>query len=92
MLKKKNYTNNYVPEIVPSDLKWNERDGLMTWYDQVKCEQFLKDVNNHFSNTKIVNFDIIDKSIKGEEISESVLKNYQTVHKEEVFDYPIQQR
>ena len=53
----------------------------MTWYDQVKCEQFLEDVNKHFSKTKNVNFDIINKSIKGEEMSESVLKNYQTVQK-----------
>ena len=64
---KKNYLNNYVPEFVPSDLKWYERDGFMTWYDQVKCEQFLEDVNKYFSKTKIVNFDIINKSIKGEE-------------------------
>lgn len=61
-------------------------------YDQVKCEQFLQDVNKHFSKTKMVNFDIINKSIKGEEISERVLKDYQTVRKEEVFNYSIQQR
>ena len=61
-------------------------------YDQVKCEQFLEDVNKHFSKTKMVNFDKINKSIKGEEISESVLKDYQTVRKDEVFNYPIQQR
>ena len=76
-----NCTNKYVPEFVPSDLKWYERDGLMTWYDQVKCEQFLEDVNKHFSKTKIVNFDIINKSIKGEEISEGILRDYQIVHK-----------
>ena len=87
-----NCTNKYVPEFVPSDLKWYERDGLMTWYDQVKCEQFLEDVNKHFSETKIVNFDIINKSIKGEEISEGVLGDYETVHKKEVFNYPIHQR
>lgn len=51
-------------------------------YDQVKCEQFLEDVNKHFSKTKMVNFDIINKSIKGEEISERVLKDYQTFVKE----------
>ena len=61
-------------------------------YDQVKYEQFLQDVNKHLSKTKMVNFDIINKSIKGEEISERVLKDYQTVRKEEVFNYSIQQR
>ena len=87
-----NCTNKYVPEFVPSDLKWYERDGLMTWYDQVKCEQFLEDVNKHFSETKIVNFDIINKSIKGEEISEGVLGDYETVHKKEVFIQFIKER
>ena len=37
IIKKMNCTNKYVPEFIPSDLKWYERDGLMTWYDQVKC-------------------------------------------------------
>ena len=58
----------------------------MTWYDQVKCEQFLQDVNKHFSRNKIINFDMINKSIKGEEISEGILGDYQTVHKKEVFN------
>ena len=44
--------NSYIPEYVPSDLPWYERDGLMTWYDQRKCEQFLKDPKGHFKNTK----------------------------------------
>ena len=60
-------------------------------YEQVKCEQFLEDVNKHFIETKIVNFDMINKSIKGEEILEGVLKDYQTVHTK-VFNNPIHQR
>ena len=61
------------------------------WYEQVKCEQFLEDVNKHFIETKTVNFDMINKSIKGEEILEGVLKDYQTVHTK-VFNNPIHQR
>ena len=52
-------SNDYVPEYVPSDLSMYERDGLMTWYDQRKCEEFLRDPKNHFKNTKMVDFDII---------------------------------
>ena len=66
-----NCTNKYVPEFVPSDLKWYERGGLMTWYDQVMCEQFLEDVNKYFSETKIVNFDMINKSIKEKEFQKA---------------------
>ena len=87
-----NCTNKYVPDFVPSDLKWYQRDGFMTWYDQVKCETFLEDVNKQFTHTKIVNFEIINKWVKGEEISEGTFRNYHTVQKRVVFDYPIHER
>ena len=32
--------NSYVTEYVPESLPWYERDGLLTWYDQVKCKNF----------------------------------------------------
>lgn len=82
----------YVPGFVPNDVKWYERDGLLTWYDQMKYERFLEDVDNHFANIKIVNFEIINKWIKGKEVSEGTLRNYQTVQKAEVFGYPIEER
>lgn len=87
--KKMNVAMKYVPGFVPNDVKWYERDGILTWYDQMKYERFLQDVNNHFANIKIVNFEIINKWIKGEEVSEWTLRNYQTVQKAEVFGYPI---
>ena len=87
--KKMNVAMKYVPGFVSNDVKWYERDGLLTWYDQMKYERFLQDVNNHFANIKIVNFEIINKWIKGEEVSEWTLRNYQTVRKAEVFGYPI---
>ena len=53
-----NLANNYILPFVPQDLKWYERDRLMTWYDQTKCKEFLQNLDNHFENTKIINFDI----------------------------------
>lgn len=41
------YQNNYIPEYVPEDLPWYERDGLMKYIDQVKCQDFLKDSDGH---------------------------------------------
>ena len=72
-------SNNYITEYVPSDLPWYERYGLMTWYDQRKCEEFLRDPKSHFKNTNIVNFDIIQKQAAGEKIPDETFKNYQTV-------------
>ena len=81
----------YVPDFVPNDLKWYERVELLTWYDQMKYERFLEDVNNHFANTKIVNFELVNKWLKGEEVSEGTLRNYQTIQKAGVFGYPIKE-
>ena len=45
-------SNNYITEYVPSDFPWYERDGLMTWYDQRKCEEFLRDPKSHLKKHK----------------------------------------
>ena len=41
------------------NLKWYERDGLDTWYEKNKCDEFLEDTDQYFHTTQIVNFDII---------------------------------
>lgn len=70
--------NNYVPEYVPENLPWYEKDGLLTWYDQAKCKEFLEDPDP-ILKTKNSDFDIIYKSVRREKIPEIDLKNYQTV-------------
>ena len=45
----------------------------------MKCQTFLEDPDKHFNDTKIVNFDIINEWVRGEEISEQSFRNYQTV-------------
>ena len=81
-------TNNYIPESTPSNLPWYEIDGLITWLDKVKCDEFLEDFNKHFRKKKIVNFYIIYKSNRGEKIPEGDLKKYQTVQNNRVKQYP----
>lgn len=71
--------NNCIPEYVPPILPWYERDGLMTWYDQWKCEEFLKNTEGNFQATKIINFDIIRRGARSEKGPEYLLKKYQTV-------------
>ena len=80
--------NNYIPEYVSPNLSWYERDGLITWYNQRKCEEFLKNPKEHFDNTKIVNFGIIRREAKGEKVPEDLLKKYQTVTDERTKQYP----
>ena len=42
----KKLVNNYIPEYVPSNLPWDERDGLMTYIDQLKYQEFIEDTDN----------------------------------------------
>ena len=39
--------NNYISEYVLKDFPWYERGGLMTYLDQAKCRDFLRDPEGH---------------------------------------------
>ena len=77
------YSNYVLP-----DLPWYERDGLMTWYNQAKSQEFLRNSKEHFNKTKIINFDIIHRLARGEKIPDDVLKKYQTIQDSRVSQYP----
>ena len=62
----------FIRKYVPNNLKWYERDGLNTWYLQIKCNDFLMDTDQHFKETNIVNFDII----KNKKLQEEKLKQW----------------
>ena len=63
----------------------------MTYIDQVKYEEFLSDPDI-LERKKIVNFDIIYKSIRGEKVPESNLKKYQAVQDNRVKQYSQEHR
>lgn len=77
-----NVVKYYVPEFVPQDLPWYERDGLMTW-----CHEFLRYSDNHFKTTKKINFDIIRTEFAGKKVPDEVLKKYQTFQNQMVSKY-----
>ena len=70
-----NFTNNYIPEYVPENLKWHELDGLMTYIDKLKYDNFIKDSDDHFERTHVNNFEIIHKQSREEKIDADLLKN-----------------
>ena len=80
------YTNKYIPDYVPDNLKWYEKDGLDTWYKKNKCNEFLEDTDRYFHNAQIINFDIIrnQKCLPGNK-----LKQYKTVDYNAIKSYPI---
>ena len=77
--------DTFVPKFIPHNLKWYERDGLVTWYLRNKCSEFLEDTNSHFKNRKIVNFDIINN---GEKMAKQTLMQYRTIDHDEIKKYP----
>ena len=85
----KKVDNTYVPKFVSNNIPWYERDGLNTWYEQMKCNEFLEDIDNHFKNLEITNFDMIynKKTLPNDKI-----KQYQSIDHHEIMKYPIKER
>ena len=81
--------NRFIPTFVRSDLPWYKRDGLMTWYEQCKCQEFLENTDEHFQNLQILNFDMINSNGK---IDDDKLKPYQTIDHHEIMAYPSELR
>ena len=68
-----NSMNAYVPKFMTKNLPWYERDSLMIWHNQGKCDDFLRDTDKHFKQAKIVNFDIIHRQCCEEEVPKDLL-------------------
>ena len=83
-----NNMSAYVLTFVSDNLLWYDKDGLMTWYDQQKCEDFLRDTDKHFKEAKIINFDIIYRKIRDEVVPPDLLNFYETVNEKTISQYP----
>ena len=77
------YANTYIPEYVPDNLKWCERDGLDTWYKKNRCDEFLEDTDHYFHTAQIINFDIIQNQnqLPKNKIKQNQTVNYDTIKK-----------
>ena len=70
--------NRYIPQFVKSNLKWYERDGLITYINRLEYEKFEEDRDQYLKNINIINFDIIHNRCRNEPLENSI-KNYKTV-------------
>ena len=77
------FANSCLPEYVPEDLPWYERDGLMTYIDQLKYKEFLSEPDAAIKYTKLINFEMIPTQCRG---MPSTLSDqfYQTVREKNV--------
>ena len=81
----KKIDNTYTSKFVPNNLPWYERDGLNTWYEENKCNDFLEDPDKLFENLQINNFNLIFNKNK---LSSQKIKQYQTIDHKEIMGYP----
>lgn len=88
----KKFLNNYLPEYISDSLPWFERDGLMTYIDKLKYDSFVKELDSHFGNMQIINFDIIHKQARGIEISDNELRKYKTTDNSRLGNYPSRKK
>ena len=79
--------NSFIPPYVKKDLKWFERDGLMTYIDRLDFERFEEDRDNYLTNVNLVNFDIINHELKGTPLEKDIV-TYKTVHKKDLRQMP----
>ena len=80
--------NSYIPPYVKPDLKWFERDGLMTYIDRLAYERFEENRDNYLENVNVVNFDIINHELKGTPLEKDI-KNYKTIYKSDLRQMPV---
>ena len=72
--------NSFIPPYVKPDLKWYERNGLITYIDPLNYERFEENRDSYLENVKVINFDIIRHQISGSPLEKTV-KEYKTASK-----------
>ena len=77
------FVNKYIPKVVPKDLPWYKRDGLMTYTDQLKYKRFMSNPNKYLEKAEVINFDMIYARC-GRPPQQYSNKHYQTVHTSDV--------
>ena len=83
--------NSFIPPYVKENLKWYERDGLLTYIDQLKWSEFKNDRDTYINETKMVNFDIIHNEHRGDKLIKTK-KEYNTITKENLKQLPLSEK
>ena len=79
-------TNSYIPKKrEKKKYEWCEHD-LMTYIDNLKHEQFVEDMDSHFSRVKISNFDLIHHQCCGDKLQNS-RRHCETIFDSDFKDY-----
>lgn len=74
----KNQATKHIPQFVPHNLPWHERDGLLTYIDELKYKRFCEYWDEHFKNPEVINFDIKIHRCRGTPL-ENTVQYYKTI-------------
>ena len=77
----------FLPLYIKPDLKWYERDGLMTYCDRLAYDRFEENRDSYLKNVRVINFDIINHQIRNSPLQKSI-KEYKTVKNEQFDNMP----
>ena len=83
--------NRYVPEYVKKDLRWYERDVILTSLDRSKYEEFERGPYGYLAKAKLINFDIIYAEIE-KRTTNLPVKYYQTVKNSDLKNFPKKEK
>ena len=64
--------NSFIPPYIKPNLKWFERDGLLTYCDCLAYERFENDRDSYLKNVKVINFNIIHNQILSTPLEKSI--------------------
>ena len=64
--------NSYIPPYIRENLKWYEKDGLLTYIDRLNYEKFTENRDVYLKNVQIKNFDIIHNESRGDSLENSI--------------------
>ena len=79
--------SSFIPQYIKPNLKWYERDGLMTYIDRLEYERFEENRDSYLSNENVINFDIINHKLKGTPLENSI-SHYKTIYKKDLKQMP----
>ena len=75
-MSSKKLINKYVPPFTEHlSGPWFECDGIMSYIDALKCEEFLNNTQDHFEKAEVINFNIIHHKCR-DDLLKKDLKTY----------------
>ena len=82
------FKNRYIPAFVKDNLKWYERDGLITYINQLEYKRFEENRDSYLEKIYITNFDIIHSKCRNEPL-ENEIRYYKTINAKDLKQMPL---